>query len=644
MKQNIWNRICNPRDLKRAWHKVANNGGAAGPDGVTIGDFRRRAGPSLERIALELKAGTYIPGHCHAVHVPNPSGETRRMIIPTVRDRIVHTAIADALDPVLEPLFESTSFAHRPGKSVTQAVERIEALLRKGFTHVVEADIVNYFDNVDQTILTGKLKKALASTPGADPLIDTIEVILHYHGIALGTADVGLVQDSPLSALLANLYLDALDEAFNKQNVRIIRFADDFVLLCKSGHSADQALEEVRSLLDKHGLRLHDGKTGITSFDDGFEFLGHLFVKGMGHKARKKTSPSTPSSKPESPPPSTNRYDPGQRVLYTLSSDRRLSVSGQSLAISNRDGLEIARIHPRHLTRMEIGPDVGFDDQLLRHAMSCHIDTTLVDRAGRTLGRLVPRKTPRARRQLSQADFCLDSELANSLARALVRARVENARTQLSRLNRRRKLRAPIEASLSMRRTLRKLDQAGTVDEIRGIEGASAAVYWPALASLIPGSQSDYTRSRPARSPADACFNFMAYLLERDIRAAIDVAGLHPGFGCLHAAGDDREALVYDLMEPFRAPLAEGPVVFLFTSRRVDASMFYQGDDMFRMTGPAVRMVVSTYEAALARQVQATGHTKKMSWRNVMKRQALDLVRTFEAGDPTIYKPQRLSR
>ena len=144
------------------------------------------------------------------------------------------------------------------------------------------------------------------------------------------------------------------------------------------------------------------------------------------------------------------------------------------------------------------------------------------------------------------------------LAGALVRARVENARTQLSRLNRRRKLRAPIEASLSMRRTLRKLDQAGTVDEIRGIEGASAAVYWPALASLIPGSQSDYTRSRPARSPADACFNFMAYLLERDIRAAIDVAGLHPGFGCLHAAGDDREALVYDLMEPFRAPLAGG--------------------------------------------------------------------------------------
>ena len=72
--------------------------------------------------------------------------------------------------------------------------------------------------------------------------------------------------------------------------------------------------------------------------------------------------------------------------------------------------------------------------------------------------------------------------------------------------------------------------------------------------------------------------------------------------------------------------------------------MFYQGDDMFRMTGPAVRMVVTTYEAALARRVQATGHTKKMSWRNVMKRQALDLVRTFEAGDPTIYKPQRLSR
>ena len=176
------------------------------------------------------------------MHVFKPSGGTRHLMIPTVRDRIVHTAIAHALDPVLEPLFESTSFAHRPGKSVTQAVERIEALLRKGFTHVVEADIVSYFDNVDQTILTGKLKKALASTPGADPLIDTIEVILHYHGIALGTEDIGLVQDSPLSALLANLYLDALDEAFNKQNVRIIRFADDFVLLCKSRHSADPGL------------------------------------------------------------------------------------------------------------------------------------------------------------------------------------------------------------------------------------------------------------------------------------------------------------------------------------------------------------------------------------------------------------------
>jgi CRISPR-associated protein Cas1 len=159
---SIWKKISDPFALREAWQKVASNGGSAGGDGVTISRYRARSARNLKQLSVTLRDFTYRPLPCRKVEIPKRKGGVRRLMIPSIQDRILHTAIAKALQPILEPLFEDSSFAYRPGRSVKQAVARIERWRDQGFTHVIEADIVSYFDAIDHSILMGKLTRTKA--------------------------------------------------------------------------------------------------------------------------------------------------------------------------------------------------------------------------------------------------------------------------------------------------------------------------------------------------------------------------------------------------------------------------------------------------------------------------------------------------
>lgn len=241
---DLWERVTAQAALQQAWFKVQANDGGQGGDGVTLRDFEQDIFANITQLRAELLGGTYRTGPFRKVSIPKKKPGYRILTIPSVRDRVVHTSIASALTPIFEPHFQDGSFAYRPGRGVVHAVERIENWRKRGFTIVVEADIVSYFDNVNQALLQDKIRSLIAPLPGAPAMLALIELILSDQGKVLGTPGQGLVQGSPLSPLLANLYLDALDEEIEADGVKIVRFADDFVILCKSDKKAEKALDD----------------------------------------------------------------------------------------------------------------------------------------------------------------------------------------------------------------------------------------------------------------------------------------------------------------------------------------------------------------------------------------------------------------
>ncbi len=278
--------------LVRAFDRVEENQGGPGVDGETVLDF----GVFLERNLMSLQkalvTGTYHPSPLLRVYVEKTDGRQRPLSIPTVRDRVALTAAAMVLTPLLEPEFEDVSYAYRQGRSVDQAVRQILALRARGYHWVVDADIQSYFDEIPHDKLQECLRQYVDDAHVLALMQQWLTVEVQDQG-ERSRLQKGVPQGSPLSPLLANLYLDRFDEAHIARGHKLVRFADDFVILCKSRPKAEAALEMSEEVLRDLQLTLNRTKTHITHFDQGFRYLGVQFLRSMAFR------PQYPEELPE---------------------------------------------------------------------------------------------------------------------------------------------------------------------------------------------------------------------------------------------------------------------------------------------------------------------------------------------------------
>ncbi len=278
--------VLNPLNLLEAWERVRTNKGVGGVDGVSLGDFELNLQHNLDTLRNEVEYETYRPLPLLRVYIDKPSGDgTRPLSIPTIRDRVLQTAVTLKLTPLFEAEFEEVSFAYRQGRSVAQAVSMIERLRDKGYQWVVDADIHRYFDEVNHDLLMHEVEK-LVSDKGILRLIRqwlTMTVVDRNHRFTLNK---GVPQGSPLSPLLANLFLDHLDETLLDKNLRLVRYADDFVVLCKSADKAADALALTGDILEQLRLRFNRKKTRVVDFNTGFRFLGVQFIRSLAFKSK----------------------------------------------------------------------------------------------------------------------------------------------------------------------------------------------------------------------------------------------------------------------------------------------------------------------------------------------------------------------
>jgi len=279
---SLMDKVYAPATLKAAWQKVQANGGAAGVDGQSLKRFAARAELYLSELATAVREGSYRPQPVKRVDIPKGDGKTRPLGIPTVKDRIVQTAVKFVLEPIFEATFCPTSCGFRPGLGCRDALREVARLIGEGYTFVVDADLQSYFDTipherlmqrVEERISDGRVLELLRSWLAQDIL----------RGLERWSPTQGTPQGAVISPLLANIYLHPLDARMAALGYRMVRYADDFVVLCKSREEADAALAEVRAFADANGLRLHPDKTHVgdcRQTGEGFDFLGYRFEAG----------------------------------------------------------------------------------------------------------------------------------------------------------------------------------------------------------------------------------------------------------------------------------------------------------------------------------------------------------------------------
>lgn len=270
--------ITNFLSLSNAFLQVKENQGCAGVDGVTIEEFEIDLPKNLSELAHELKLKQYAPLPLLKIIVDKGNGEGRTLCVPAVKDRIVQTTVLQIIEPILEKEFEECSFAFRKGRSVRQAVYKIKEYYESGYKWVVDADIDAFFESVDHELLFKKVKRYIND----EYIVRLIESWIKaeiWDGESLKVMERGIPQGSPISPILANLFLDELDEEMLRNGQRYVRFADDFLILCKTPEKAKESLDDVEEKLKDTLLKLDEAD--IVSFDHGFKYLGVTFIKSL---------------------------------------------------------------------------------------------------------------------------------------------------------------------------------------------------------------------------------------------------------------------------------------------------------------------------------------------------------------------------
>jgi RNA-directed DNA polymerase len=280
-------RVYDRCNLRRAWERVRKNKGAGGVDGVSIARFEENLERYLDVLHRQLKEGRYRPRPVKRVEIDKPGTTKKRPLgIPTIMDRVCQQALVQVLEPIFEPTFREESFGYRPGRSAHMAMRRIWRQLGQA-EWIVDADISDFFGSLSHELLIDLIADRVAD----GKVLSLVRSMLTAGALRDGvfeSAVAGTPQGGVASPLLSNIYLSVFDERMAQAGFALTRYADDWLITCRSREEAQRALASAREVLEGQlGLRLHPEKTRIVHITRGFEFLGYKIGRGKGlrHKA-----------------------------------------------------------------------------------------------------------------------------------------------------------------------------------------------------------------------------------------------------------------------------------------------------------------------------------------------------------------------
>lgn len=566
-------------------------------------------------------APLWQPSPHAAFRIVKPDSSQRQIEKLGLSELVVQYALLDACAPVFERMFEPQSYGYRPGRSRQQAAQAIEAAIAQGYGWVLESDVADFFPSVSHALLEQRLRAELPQADG--PAVDLIMACVRTGYELQGSVQPrsrGLAQGAPLSPLLANLVLDRFDERFAPGTdelppVRLVRYADDFVLLARSEDDARSAETVVNQALAELGLRTSSEKTAIRQVTEGFEFLGMCF--GSQGQAPSQAELHMPENKP----------------LYVTEPGAYLGLSGEALEVRLRGRLLLTRPTARVSEVVLLAP-ASLSSLLLARLQERGICVTLGHRGGRHMGCVAPDSRTFLARSHRQAHSYerMGDDVQLALAREIAAAKVRNQAALLSQ----RFAAGDAELITRLEQLASGIEAAPDRGGIRGLEGQAAQKFFARLAQDIADPAFAWSKRLKGHEPGEepdrinAMLNFGYFLLYSRINAGLRAQGLNPYLGFLHETGDRFETLVADMQELFR-PHVDRLVVRLVNLKVLRAEHFeaHAGRGM-RFGREGMKLFVQHFESELLRRPKNGG----MNLADALNAQALSLRGWLCDGQP----------
>ena len=596
-------------DLHDAFERVCENDGCAGVDGVTLRAFGRNAGERLQRLVALVEADRYLPYPLLKIVIEKKPGsdKTRTLLVPAVRDRVLQTAIARQLSHSFEEEFLECSFAYRPGRGVDRAVARIRELHSQGYRFVLDGDITTFFDEVDHDLLLERL--AAHGITGATGALTRQWIRGEFwDGERLHPIRKGIPQGSPISPLLANFFLEDFDRELEKSTCRLVRYADDFLILAKTRPEAERALGETTEFLHTQHLEMNAAKTSVVDFDQGFHFLG-VFFRGddiwtpwktdrkpgrllfMAHplparlRRRYEDGPVMQTAMKaafhkawaEERPPEAERSG-SVAFLYLTQQGAVLRKAGDRLLVERND--EILFDSPYHkLDHVLTFGNVQITTQALAELLDKGVPLSLFSRQGQFRGALTPARGKNVELRLKQFQAYSDGARSLDLARSFIAAKISNGAAVVARYSA-RAAHDEDRIELNVSERLRAVAEARHVAELDGVEGTAARDYFETAMRFNKSELRWEGRKRhPATDPINALLSLTYTLLMHELGAVLEGLGLDPYLGFLHQLDYGRPSLALDAVEPFRHPVADRLVLALVNKKVIGAADFQAHED-----------------------------------------------------------------
>ena len=656
-------------NLHRAWEIAKAKGGCAGADGKSLDDFEENAEGRIEVLAGEVSHGSYAPSPLLGVVIGREKGHPRALAIPTVRDRVAQKSAVQALGPSIDKLFEDSSYAYRKGHSRFDAVGAIERAYRDGYRYALRADVESFFDSVDWDRLRDKLEAFFPREPLVDLMMQWVKSPVVYQGRTISRTR-GLPQGAPISPMLANLYLDEFDEEMEELGFRYVRYADDFIILCKSATRAREAREAAREALADLGLKLNVEKTTVTDFDHGFRYLGFLFLRSM---ALESHQPSVESDAIVIPPPqaswmagisndspvplsdeprenhrligqlvdaSKNAPEAGDKCpLYIDSPDLQVrSVRGMLLITGNTADDKPVEYPFDRLSHIVVNGRTRMTLPTLLKANDCGVPVFITRASGELRAIYDPRPTDWRILQ-DQATFLSNTDAISDFSRQIVKAKLHNQAETL-RSRRDNRLAPSVDAIQTLERSC---NGERDVDSLRGLEGRGAVEFFKGV-SILLDSEWRFTHriKHPPTDPVNALLSYGYTLLYYRCSAALQMNGLNPHLGLFHRPSDRFHALAADLQEEFRH-IADSVVLRLIRKGEIRVEDFNHTPDgkSCLMLGPARKKFIRTFEERLKTSFRLPGATESSTYRHLLEQQARQ-IRALIRGRVDQYSPIRV--
>ncbi|MDI6809662.1 MAG: CRISPR-associated endonuclease Cas1 [Candidatus Eisenbacteria bacterium] len=535
-----------------------------------------------EQLVEELKGGTYTPSPNTAFMVKKKSGGERMVEQPAYRDLIVEEYVLKTFSDTAERIFEEESIGFRRGVSRQKAVEMVRASLADGYRYVIESDIEDFFPSVDLHVLERLLDSYI---PVQDALLKSLLVRSARTGYLLNGRFQervrGLAQGSPLSPLLANLYLDSFDEAVKSWGVRLVRYADDFIILTKTIDEAENILSKTEACLSHLGLKLKKERTCIKPMQEGFQFLGIRF------------NDSEVQVLPE------EELKLLKKPLYVTEPYTFLAVNGDALEV--KKGKEVLETIPlRRVSEIMVMEKTVFSTGLITKCTEHNIPFTITLNSGYYVTTVMPdsKKYFDISYEHAKKYYSLGETALLSIAKEFAAGKLKNYIALFKQRYR-----------VDMHHFVHELEEfvariyaAATVHEVRGLEGAAAKKIYPELNALINDRKFHLAR-RDRKEPdrINSLLNFAYYLLYSRLNVTVRAVGLNPYLGFLHSAEDTYESLVADLVELFRARI-DRFIVRILNLKVIQPADFVQHGKGYYLTRDASKKFLNSLEGEMEKK------------------------------------------